>query len=162
MSRLCSLTSRPSPGSDYGDTIGLTISTSARPQALAQPHGRMLLAYFQSSLSTDANLQVQERQHHPPREQPRGGGQITHSKKAHRCPSPETQLTGRTCLHCACGLDTRLVCISPGCVDTARSLGLPSSAELQSWGRSHPGLGQGLSAPSLMIFVPLFGTCRSL
>lgn len=35
---------------------------------------------------TDASVQVQEGQHHTPSEQPRGGGQITHDKKNHRCP----------------------------------------------------------------------------
>lgn len=110
---------------------------------------------------TDARVQIQEGQRHPPWEQPWGGGQITHDKKTHRCPSPETQMTGRAYLHCACGLDTCLICISPGCIDTAQSLGLPSRAELQSWG-SQPGLGHCQSAPSLMVFVPFSGTCRRL
>lgn len=120
------LTSRPAPGSGFGYTISLTIGTSARPQARAQPHGRMFLAYFQNPLLTDASLQIQEGQRHPPWERSRGGGHITHDKKTRRCLSPETQMTGWPCLPCTCGPDTCLACISPGCVDTARSLGLPA------------------------------------
>ena len=129
------VTSHPAPGSGYRDTIGLVISTSARPQAPAQAHGRMLLAYFQSSPLTDRSLQVQEGQCDQPREESRGGGQITDDQKLAGVPHRKPEWRARL-------ISTERVAWTPasllGGAHAASPLGLPGPAAREKSPRARP------------------------